>query len=451
MYKIEEVRNQFGKAYNVEVGDYKRQVNFIRFIKEVEGFIYMVLLDTYGNTVRDAYRYLNDHLEREAYQKRELSLSALKCLYSFMAVFNVESPKMLDKTYRNRLIGFLQGGEFKGVDIEYHLQTQRNNNTINNYFSVYRAYFKFLELDNEIFSDSSTVFIQKGGDNEDGFFAHTKKTEIKKYDISLKRNKPKEVPKYISFEEYKKIMDVINIKFGLREKVFCRLMYEYGLRIGEVLGLTLEDVIYDEELYNTGNCSIILRNRFTDKPYQFAKGCEKVPSRTVYDRESYYEEGIGYQTIRISSEMALLIQDYINETKSPFMSDVALNNLNNLNKADKVSDRNDIKDNKYVFLGKNYTPITSKGWNDTVKEIFKLVGIKVDKEKKKENLNHRFRHGFAMFKVYVENYDLLRLAKALRHSNINSAIIYFNPTEEDRKRFAHLSINLLEKGGVKLD
>lgn len=37
-------------------------------------------------------------------------------------------------------------------------------------------------------------------------------------------------------------MSLIEDKYTLREKIIVKLMYEYGLRIGEVLGLTLEDI-----------------------------------------------------------------------------------------------------------------------------------------------------------------------------------------------------------------
>ena len=71
-----------------------------------------------------------------------------------------------------------------------------------------------------------------------------------------------------------------------------------------------------------------------------------------------------------------------------------------------------------------------------MKNIFQQVGIQIDRGKKTDNLNHRFRHGFAMFKVLHEGFDEIKLAYVMRHSNTNSVSAYFNPTEDDLIVFA---------------
>lgn len=65
---------------------------------------------------------------------------------------------------------------------------------------------------------------------------------------------------------------------------------------------------------------------------------------------------------------------------------------------------------------------------------------------RKNNLNHRFRHGFAMFKVLIEKYDELKLAHVLRHSRKSSVKVYFNPTEEDLIEFAIKQDTLTKRG-----
>ena len=106
----------------------------------------------------------------------------------------------------------------------------------------------------------------------------------------------------------------------------------------------------------------------------------------------------------------------------------------------------DIDRNAYVFLSKNYTPIAGGAWNRIMKNIFQQVGIQIDRGKKTDNLNHRFRHGFAMFKVLHEGFDEIKLAYVMRHSNTNSVRAYFNPTEDDLIVFASKQDKLTKRG-----
>lgn len=161
-------------------------------------------------------------------------------------------------------------------------------------------------------------------------------------------------------------------------------MYEYGLRIGEVLGLTVEDIQGQDNTKKKDSYRIVLRNRFTDKPWQFAKGCLNVTSRDVYKDDLYHEEGGGKQTINITAETFELIQEYIDETTSAFsMSDKAYENYCKKNIADKVSE-NDVERNAYLFISKNYTPIAGGSWNKIMKNIFQEIGLQIDENKKKQ-------------------------------------------------------------------
>ena len=54
-----------------------------------------------------------------------------------------------------------------------------------------------------------------------------------------------------------------------------------------------------------------------------------------------------------------------------------------------------------------------------------------------------------MYKVYVENYDALRLAKALRHSGTSTVMTYFNPTKEDKIKMMLEAEELLKAGGIE--
>jgi len=421
-------------------------VNIIGYKKQYNGFEYYVLKKSNGEIIFDSYKFLNIRLSKSSDKQRERCFIALKLLFSYMELFCLNSIYDFEINNVNKLLGFLKGGYRNGNNIIFKGKTQRSNSTINNYIGVYRVYFDYLGIENSLFSKRKIIGIQKGGI---GFFAHTQKQKIEKYKISRKVYESNEVPSYISFEEYKEIIKLVREKYSLREEIIIKLMYEYGLRIGEVLGLTTEDIVNDERS-KFSQYQIQLRNRYSDKPFQRCKGCMNVYSRDVYQEHEYQMKGFnhcGYQVVDITSDTYELLQEYIEENLySPFISNKLKNNLKVKAKADKIK-KNSYDNNYYIFISKNYGPITGNAWNTILKSIFTEANIALDSQVKKNGLNHRFRHGFAMFKVLVEGYDLLRLQRVLRHSSPDSCRAYFKATKSDYIRFFEVKKRLLDNGG----
>lgn len=448
---IREKKNYTGIGY-VRYLDNKKlfEININGFRKIYNDYEYLLLLDSNGNVIEDAYNYLNVELNEESLKQRERCFVALKLLYSYMGLFYIIDIKEFDNKELNRFISFLKGGIRSNESLLFDGYTVRSNSTINNYIGVYRKYFKYLNIDN-VFDEKYCISKIKGGT---GFFAHTKKYKVEKYSISRKTFEREEVPPYIGFDEYEQIINFVRENYSVREELIIKLMYEYGMRIGEVLGITLEDIV-DKRYSKSGVNEIEIRNRFTDKPWQGAKGCMSIKSRSCYQEPEYYKKGCkdaGYQVIEITNKTKQLIDEYLGEfIYYPFISKKLKSNLHNKNIADKVKEENNNELNCYIFVSKNLTPITVTGWNRILKNIFLETGISVDSKVKKDGLNHRFRHGFAMFKVLIEDYDELRLQRALRHSNPLSCRAYFKPTKSDLKKFELIKKRLLNRGGITLD
>lgn len=443
MDRITEYKGYWGNSYKRIRGNLLYEVMVAGITKRHNDFLYMMVMGTNGKVYFDTYKYLNEELGDEGFSKRELALRALKLLYSYIELFNTEI-RYLDVDDKKKFITFLQGGQGIGQYISYDFMTVRKNDTVNSYLGVYRKFFRYLGIKGNVFEEQSGI--KKIIGSGSAFNSKANAIEVHKYSMNLKEVKTTIVPKYIKYTEYSELMNLIEDKYTLREKIIVKLMYEYGLRIGEVLGLTLEDIQGEHITKQKGRCRLILRNRFTDKPWQYAKGCLKIISRNNYTNEIYNIEGGGFQIINISSKTFNLIQEYIDETTSPFsLSDKAYKNYLEKNIADKVSEM-DIDRNAYVFLSKNYTPIAGGAWNRIMKNIFQQVGIQIDRGKKTDNLNHRFRHGFAMFKVLHEGFDEIKLAYVMRHSNTNSVSAYFNPTEDDLIVFASKQDKLTKRG-----
>lgn len=454
MKRIEEIQGLTGLSYKIFTEINKEYfVSIDGFKKEHNNFVYLLLINCNGGIIEDSYKYLNGIENNKCigeadYKKREMAFIALKLLYSYMALFYITDLKDIDSKEIKRLEAFLKGGEKIGHSVTFKSKTTRTESTINKYYSVYRNYFRFLNITPNIFAE--TIKIRKTKGLGDGFLAHGKITTEEKYLVSYKELNKKETPKYISYKEYLKLKMVIEEEYTDREEIIIDIMYKYGLRIGEVLGLTIEDVDITKN-------TLFIRNRLSDKSYQKAKGCSPVFTKSDYNSKSYRTKNAGYQEVEVDEEDIEKIHEYIINSRSPLnyrrrdrKKSIIIHNLETKNIADKVTDREDVLQNSYIFISKNGTPISNTGWNNIIKKLYISIGLTIDINKREDNLNHRLRHGFAMYKVLVENYDQLKLKNALRHEDINSCKVYFKIDEKERARLAKETQELIKKGGLNI-
>ncbi|MGS4992813.1 tyrosine-type recombinase/integrase [Bacillus cereus] len=393
---------------------------------------YFIVTDINGNLIVAANEYLNKEIGDAKYKKRESAFSALKVFFSFLELVHINKPTDLTNDDIKDLRLFLEGGKKDGQVWGLDLRVRRDNQTFNQYLNVYRDFLsKMYNFSNTTLFDTIKTGVSIGK----GFFAHVKKTTHERYTGNKNvGDLGKSVPKYIRPNEYKKIMGIVEEKYGLREKVIINLMYDYGLRLGEVLGATFEDI----ELTNNGYYRLIIRNRVSDKPTQRAKGVMVPENIDAYNSRSYNTEGngLGYQVVIICEEMGELIQEYIDESRDDIVLSQSPKKRGNLNRkaiADRVGTTSLLGDeNQYIFLNhQHYTSLSQAGWNYILRKIFAEAGISMDKNKKETNLSHRFRHAFAM-KLAKQGSNEYELQKALRHKSPESCKTYYNPDENDK-------------------
>ena len=75
-------------------------------------------------------------------------------------------------------------------------------------------------------------------------------------------------------------------------------------------------------------------------------------------------------------------------------------------------------------------------WNKRLRRIMTDAGVHVDVGHRRTNLNHRFRHGYAMYIVYEAKrkgmpLDEFQIKTLMRHRTIDSTQAYQRPTEHD--------------------
>ena len=432
MKLIKETNSIFGNSYEVYLnGTLHKTIDFLRVNKEDNNFNYLFLIDMDGNVIDDVYNYLNFECKSNSINSREQALTFLKLLYTFKSIVNKSFESFKSKDIQLFSM-FIQGRNIEGNNISFQLNSKRSNSTHDQYFTIMRAYFRFLGINNKPLFEKKTVQVNKGGF---GMMAHTKKNVVTKYATNKNRHLSFTVhaPKHIKLSEYHKIIEFIKNQdkhklLKLRNEIIIELMYGTGLRIGEVLGLTLEDLVIHPD--NKDFYKVFIRNRLTDKPYQKAKTCCQVSSKDDYTSFNYNSKDTGYQTVVVTKHVKDLIDKYIRLSINVMkVSDKVLSNREKFAKADCVTKKRKTS-NKYLFLNKNGTPLSTSGWNKELKFIFRNVGIPCDSNKKRENLNHKFRHGFAML-LMQNGYSLDEVRAHLRHANISSTLIYTKPTEED--------------------
>lgn len=354
-------------------------------------------------------------IKSDSYNTKESIVYALKLLYIYIELFKID---LLDISLEEarRFKRFLHGiAEGKG-GVTFQLNTSRSDKVVDALLGVYRGFYEYLGRIDSPF--------------------HLKRMRGDKAEYVLQSNKRytnKRIPRYIKPHQFNQIIRVIRKDYTVREEVIVRLMFECGMRIGEVLGLTIEDIDVDRihELADDQVGQIIIRNRLTDKSFQCAKTCEKVKSRRTYKSKDYLTEGSGFQKVSPSVTLLKKMAEYIDSCFEKFTR-ITEENYLEYSKADQVTGGEYLENgNFYIFLNKDGKPLGISGWNKVVREIFLKAGLELDVGSRKHNLNHRFRHGYAMYLKVYEGYGSLDMQRALRHDKIESVEIYFRPDEED--------------------
>lgn len=380
---------------------------------EKNGTTYFVLFDDSYSIILDVFQYLNTYMKDNTVQTREKSMVALKYLYSYCTLFSVDVVHMT-KQESSAFISFLLGISCAGTNVSFKFNKVRSVSTVNDYLACIRSYLKYLGVRRH-------PLLEKRGKKK--LLNNYRNTG---YVTNLRTMSRRHVPAYINQEEFVRMVQKCREKGDLRMECIIRLMYQSGLRIGEVLGLTFEDIVEEN-----GLCKVIIRNRFTDKTFQKAKFLMTITDKNQYKSSDYSREWYGWNTMAITPDMYECLMDYIDEAHTPEM-DKHYEQWKKRVKTDIVSDTFNEHDNFYVFINSHHTPLSNKTLEHEIRKLFTECGVPLNADGgKTDGLAHRFRHGFAMYQVTVNKVDKLILSRLMRHRGINSCEAYYNPETSD--------------------
>lgn len=400
----------------------ERKVVCPLYFIEHDNFTYIMLYDDKMQVIRDAFEYLNYTMKECPLTTRKSSAHALRFLYCYLSLSNC-SDRMIDQSALDGLIAFLRGISCSTQG--FAMQTIRSGDTVNTYLSIYRAYFKAREIPCEPLFRAHSVSTHVQIEGEDQEFQRYS------YDNNVRTRGPAqaEVPKYISPDEFRHIYSLALKKNDITSQLVMHLMYGYGLRLGEVLGITMED-IKEQRIDGKLAPVIILRNRLSDQPFQYAKGLMHVITADDYRHDPEYKKSNA--KIFITYDLYERLINYINDYHTKMMQKYPENYAKGI--ADIVSIRDAPETNHYVFLNQYGRCLSGQTFNYHLKEYYREAGIPLDYGIKKDNLSHRLRHGFAMFHAHFSKKPVTALAlkDMMRHKSISSTMVYYNPTDADK-------------------
>lgn len=413
---IKIISNETGKITS------QRSVTCPLYQVKNNGSTYFMLYDDNMNIIHPAYTFLNVSMAKNSYNTRKSAAHALRLLYCFLSLTLYDIHELRQKEI-DELKNFLRG---IGVNSDkYNMQTIRSGKTINEYLAIYRTFFRQHQIQCKALFDSKTARIDINlGD-------YASKTTRKKYqnNVIVSTSDDNKVPKYISPKDFAKIYRAAAKSNDHTSMLIMHLMYGYGLRLGEALGLTIEDikeVTRDNALIPV----LFIRNRISDRDFQFAKNKMHPISYDQQKKDKIFRDSV--DKIQITYDLYDDLVSYVNEYHELMMIKYPQNY--ETTKADILSYRDAPEENHYVFLSRYGRVLTDQTFGNILKKYYTAAGIALDYGIREDNLAHRLRHGFAMFHSRFSSHpvDVLQLQKMMRHKSVTSTMIYYNPTDDDK-------------------
>ena len=393
----------------------QRQINLSIMTCRSNDFLYIMLYDNEMNLLEDACRYLNFEIRDYSETTRRTHATVLRLFHVFLEFTGceIESLSTLSVT---RMISF-----FCGDNLRNDLSAgKRSRETVNNYLSIIRLYIRYCSERCTALESSKEVIIPAGS-NASGL-------KLQRFNSSLRTNPHANdyACPYISPSEYLRLKDIAARHGDMQAVMLFHLMFIYGLRIGECLGITEEDLTLIEG-HDGLIPTLLIRNRLSDKPFQFAKGLGHIRSTNEYKAKNYSQV-----RITLTSDFFRAFMSYIEDSRGERIAKETYDR----SAADIVSCDYPREHNHYVFTNVFGKPLSQQAWNLRLKCYFQEAGIPIDMGKKRDNLSHRFRHGCAMYYLRFAEHKLTleEVSRLLRHRSILTTTIYEKMTYEDELR-----------------
>lgn len=396
-----------------------------------------IIYDDHHQIIEPAWNFINFDKGMVGTATKEQMIASIRLLYYFLAIFNLDIKK-LTKREAIQFLDFLYGYNIHSSSIELNLITTREQSTANRV--IYQS-IEYLAAEGFKKSSISLKSISKGSSSCTFNF-------IANNNVIMSCD-------YITESQFRQIINLIDEEKSmtdsnkLKYKLIFMLMYGYGLRIGEVLGITLEDIYDDTNKQGRRVGRIILRNRVNEDRHRKAKTCFTPRSKKNYDRYNYSRDyyktmvNSGFQIVTIAFEVYELIEQYIAKAHVNFAS----SNTYKKSIADCIDKATDFE-NHYLFLNdKIGSPLSYDRINYLTRSWMINVGVKANPTLRRENWCHKCRHGFVIRKLYVEQMRPEDVIQLTRHKNVLSLQPYQRMSPDDIAYYCEDFAEYREKNG----
>ena len=345
-----------------------------------KGLRYIVLDDNYDEIlpVNKYLKYL-DAKEKSPYTIKSYAYHLkIYCKYLSSNNMDVCSIFSQENGYLDILVDYINWLKIKNHSskIEYFdkIRNERKSKTINYMMIPVMGMYEYLSNNNEVPKVSFTKEVLNPNPSYKGFLYETTNKGKSRINILKLKEIKDESFKFVTRKQY---FELYNACRNNRNKLILALMFECGLRLGETIGLFVED-------------------------------CEPWNAKiNIVHRENLANNA----RVKNKSEGIIFMPDYVVELMVDYLT----------------TDLADIE-TEFLFVnlhGKNYgKPLQPNTVEKLFKVLSKKTGIKVHP--------HMLRHGFATER-YESGEDIITIKELLRHSSINSTIIYTH-VRNDKKR-----------------
>lgn len=345
-----------------------------------------LLIGTDGLPVEPVAKYMKYLHNRESSSNTlQTYCTALKFYFTYLEQIGIDYQNVNFEKLSNFIAWLRNPYENNKVTPHKKVKPKRSERTVNNYLTVVTSFYDYLYRNELIDSDiveklMKKMFVGAGGNGYKGFLHHVNEGKPVNKNI-LKLDEPREKIKVFSKEQ---VNEIYQSTTNIRDKFLVRLLFESGLRIGEVLSLFLEDFQFEAK--------------------------QRKHKLQLTDRGELPNGGklkTGERRLDISQGLMDLYDDYLYEVVDEYNPD-----------------------HNFVFVkvwGKNAgQPLTYSDVYATFKEIERKTAIHITP--------HMFRHTHGTI-YYLETKNIKMVQERLGHAQIQTTInLYVHPSEDDIRK-----------------
>uniref|UniRef100_UPI0034D679F9 site-specific integrase n=2 Tax=Priestia TaxID=2800373 RepID=UPI0034D679F9 len=206
-----------------------------------------LLIGTSGLPVEPVAKYMKYLYNSERSSNTlQTYCTALKFYFTYLEQTGIDYQQVSFEKLSNFVVWLRNPYENNNVVIHKTAKAKRRESTVNNYLTVVASFYDYLYRNDLVDSDMveklmKKMFIGAGGNGYKGFLHHVNGGKP----ISKNILKLKETRKRVQVFTKEQVEEIYYSTTNIRDKFLVRLLFESGLRIGEVLSLFLEDLQFD--------------------------------------------------------------------------------------------------------------------------------------------------------------------------------------------------------------